>query len=51
MMKRKFGGDVMSKTRAGQINEVLCKAIAHNVVVVGQSAVEYGAPTDFAVSA
>jgi hypothetical protein len=24
---------------------------AHNVVVVGQSAIEYGAPTDFAASA
>jgi transposase len=51
MLKRKFGSEVMSKTRAGQVNEVYCKAIAHNLVVVAQSAIEYGSPADFAVTA
>ena len=34
MIKRKFGDSVMSKSRTGQVNEVLAKCLAHNVVVV-----------------
>jgi hypothetical protein len=29
-------------TPVGQANEVLCKVLAHNVVVVGQAAIELG---------
>ncbi len=42
MIKAKFGASVMSKSPTGQINEVLCKILAHNLVVVGQAAIEYG---------
>jgi hypothetical protein len=33
MIKTKFGDFVMSKSPTGQTNEVLCKVLAHNVVV------------------
>jgi transposase len=42
MIKGKFGDSVMSKSPTGQRNEVLCKVLAHNVVVVGQAALEFG---------
>lgn len=48
MVKSKFGDSVMSKSTTGQVNEVLCKLLAHNVVVVGQAAIEYGADPAFA---
>ncbi len=50
MVKAKFGDAVLSKSPVGQVNEVLCKMLAHNIVVVGQAAIEYGAPTTFAVA-
>jgi hypothetical protein len=31
MIKAKFGGSLLSKSFAGQVNEVLCKVIAHNI--------------------
>ena len=31
MVKRKFGGEVRSKTDAARVNEVLCKRVAHNL--------------------
>ena len=31
MIKAKFGGSPLSKSFAGQVNEVLCKVIAHNI--------------------
>lgn len=34
MIKRKFGGSVRSKKFEAQVNEVLCKVIAHNLVVL-----------------
>lgn len=42
MIKGKFGDAVLSKSPTGQRNEVLCKVLAHNVVVVGQAALEFG---------
>ncbi len=42
MIKGKFGDSVLSKSDTGQENEVLCKVLAHNVVVVGQAALELG---------
>jgi hypothetical protein len=34
MIKAKFGGSLRSKSATGQINEVLCKVIAHNLCVL-----------------
>ena len=31
MIKRKFGGEVRSKTDTAMTNEVLCKLVAHNL--------------------
>jgi transposase len=42
MIKGKFGDSLMSKSAAGQANEVLCKVLAHNIVCVAQAAIEYG---------
>jgi transposase len=36
MIKRKFGDSVRSKTLTAQINEILCKILAHNLCVVIQ---------------
>lgn len=34
MMKRKFGFHLYSKSEVGQVNEILCKALAHNICVL-----------------
>ena len=34
MMKRKFGDSLRSKSDVGQMNEILCKVIAHNLCVL-----------------
>jgi transposase len=34
MVKRKFGSHVRSKYSIAQENEVLCKALCHNIVVL-----------------
>jgi len=36
MMKRKFGNHLYSKSDIGQYNEILCKALAHNICVLIQ---------------
>jgi transposase len=36
MMKRKFGTHLYSKSKVGQTNEILCKALAHNICVLIQ---------------
>ena len=40
MIKAKFGGGLRSKTRTAQINEALCKVLAHNICVLIQSMYE-----------
>lgn len=51
MIKRKFGGSVRSKKFDAQVNEVLCKILAHNIVVVIHESYEMGvAPTSWANS-
>jgi transposase len=46
MIKSKFGERLRSKTKTSQINEVLCKVLAHNICVLIQSIYELGiAPT------
>ena len=47
MMKAKFGDGVLSRTDEGQINEVLCKVIAHNICVLIQGFYELGIEPDF----
>ena len=47
MVKRKFEGSVRSKSRAGQVNEVLCKVICHNLCVLIQAMFEFGIQPDF----
>ncbi len=37
MIKGKFGSALPSKSDAGQINEALCKVLAHNICVLIQA--------------
>jgi transposase len=37
MIKGKFGSALRSKSDAGQINEALCKVLAHNICVLVQA--------------
>src|SRR2546426_184200 len=37
MIKAKFGDSLRSKTRTAQINEALCKVLAHNICCLIQS--------------
>lgn len=47
MIKAKFGGAVRSKTPTAQVNEVLCKVLAHNLTVLVQSMYELGIEAQF----
>jgi len=47
MMKRKFGGYVRAKSSVGRENEVLCKALCHNICVLIQEMFELGIKMDF----
>jgi transposase len=47
MVKAKFGGSLRSKTRTAQINEALCKILAHNICVLIQSMFELGIKPEF----
>ncbi len=47
MLKSKFGGSLRSKTRTAQINEALCKILAHNICVLNQSIFELGVKAEF----
>jgi len=42
MMKRKFGDSVRSKTDVAMVNEVLCKVLCHNLVVLIHEMYELG---------
>ena len=42
MMKRKFGDSVRSKTDTAMVNEVLCKILCHNLVVLIHEVYELG---------
>jgi transposase len=47
MIKAKFGGSLRNKTRTAQINEALCKILAHNICVLNQSMFELGVKAEF----
>lgn len=47
MIKAKFGGFVRSKQPTAQVNEVLCKVLAHNICCLIQSNAELGIDTTF----
>ena len=47
MMKRKFGDRVRAKDTIAQENEVLCKALCHNICVLIQEMFELGVTVDF----
>jgi transposase len=42
MMKAKFGDSVRSKSDQGQVNEVLCKVLCHNICVLIRAMHELG---------
>ena len=42
MIKAKFGSHLRSKTETAQVNELLCKVLAHNICVLIQSMHELG---------
>src|SRR5262249_52261239 len=47
MMKAKFGAFIRSKLPVAQVNEVLCKVLAHNLCCVIQSMYELGIQATF----
>lgn len=47
MIKSKFGDRLRSKTRTAQINEALCKVLAHNLCCLIQSIYELGIESTF----
>jgi len=49
MIKGKFGDAVRSKSTEGQVNEVLCKVLCHNICVLVQSIHELGIEPTFRI--
>lgn len=47
MIKAKFGSRIRSKTTVAQMNEVLCKILAHNLCCLVQSMYELGIEPEF----
>jgi len=47
MIKAKFGDAVRSKSDIGQLNEVLCKVLCHNLCVLVQAIHELGIQPTF----
>ena len=47
IMKSKFGDAVLSKSETGQVNEVLCKVLAHNICVLIAAIHELGTEPTF----
>jgi transposase len=48
MIKAKFGDSVLSRSDTGQMNEALCKVLAHNICVVISAIHELGIEPSFA---
>ena len=49
MIKTKFRDNLRSKTQTAQVNELLCKILAHNICVVIQEVNELGLSGKFVV--
>ena len=49
MIKTKFRDSLRSKSKTAQINELLCKVLAHNICVVIQEMNELGIKGEFMV--
>ena len=49
MIKTKFKDNLRSKTKTAQINELLCKVLAHNICCVIQEISELGIKSEFIV--
>jgi len=47
MIKSKFGDRLRSKTRTAQVNEAMCKVLAHNLCCLIQSIYELGIEPTF----
>ena len=47
MVKRQFGSRVRSTSKTGQINEVYCKYLCHNIVVLVSSIYGLGLVPEF----
>ena len=47
MIKAKFGSSVRSKSDQGQVNEVLCKVLCHNICVLIRAMHELGVEPEF----
>ena len=47
MIKRKFDNHLRSKTETAQDNEILCKALCHNIVVLIHEIFELGIDIEF----
>ena len=47
MVKAKFGASVRAKTPVAQVNEVLLKAVCHNIVVLIQTMYEFNITPEF----
>lgn len=47
MMKRKFAHRLYSKSEVGQVNEILCKGLAHNICVLIQEYFENAVKRDY----
>jgi len=47
MMKRKQGTHLKSRNEIAQTNEILCKALVHNICVLIQEIFESGITVDF----
>lgn len=46
-IKRKFGQRLYSKSEVGQVNEVLCKALAYNICILIQEMFELNINLDY----
>lgn len=47
MVKAKFGANVRSKMETAQVNELYCKILCHNIVVLVSSIYEFGLVAEF----
>jgi hypothetical protein len=51
MIKVKFGDSLLARSDVGQMNEALCKVLAHNIVCVIHAMHELGIEPNYRLSA